>query len=251
MRSAASADDAGIPFHAVNYNAQFGPLYYVLAAGGVRMLGVLGVGDFVAARLVSALLYALGAAMLVVVAQRFVRSRWALAGLVLAASATGLALSTGATVTPDSTAFLYTAGVIAAALLARTWRSAVIGTATVSALAGLTKPNFVVLAALGSAFLLLRWPSIEQRALSARRVSRLLAACAAPLVACAAAAGGWGIRSRSRAAAGADIDGGVHNALQSSLGPLSRIADQRVCRRCCARMAVRSGPCVQRRGHTH
>lgn len=219
------ANDAGIPFSGVNYNAQFGPVYYLLAAGGVRVLGLVGIGDFGAARLMSALLYALGAAMLVAVAQRFARTRWALTGLVLAASATGLSLSTGASITPDSMAFLYTAGIVAAALLARSWRSAVVWTATVSALAGLTKPNFVVLAGLGAAILLVRWFNIEQHKIVARDVTGLLAACAAPLLACAATAGGWGLLSRARAAPGANIDGGVHKYLQSSLGPLSRVAD--------------------------
>ena len=195
-------DDAGIPFLGVNYEAQFGPLYYLLAATGTKLLGPFGVGHFGAARLVSATVYALGVALLMFVAQRLAVSSWAAAGVLLAASATGLSLSTGSTVTPDSMAFLYTAGVVWAAVLVRPWRSAVISTASVCALAGLTKPNFIVLAALGAALLLLRSLNAEPRVRNINAEARLLGAVAAPVLASAVAAGAWGLSARCPCCAG-------------------------------------------------
>jgi hypothetical protein len=219
----------GVPFEGVNYNAQFGPLYYLIAAGGARALSVIGIGSFTAARLVSALLYAAGSAALLLVTQRLKRGWVGPAGLILAASMSGLALSSGATITPDSTAFLYTAGVVASALLARSWARAVGWTAVLMTLAGLTKPNFIVVAVLASALLLLRWVYIERPSrtgLSVRsHLSALIWVCL-PVVTCAVSGGAWSALSRSRAQPGASFDGGVHLYLQSSLGPVARVAQQ-------------------------
>jgi hypothetical protein len=178
---------------------------------------------------VSCLLYALGAALLLLVAQRLAFSSLAAAGLILAASSTGLSLSMGSTVTPDSMAFLGTAAVIASALFTRTWRSAVLTTTLVGLIAGLTKPNFILIAVLGSMLLLLRWATQEQPTFSRRTLRRLLAvgtAAAMPVAFSAAGSAGWAVVAAARNSTGAPSDGGVHLVLQSTLGPIQRAAEQ-------------------------
>lgn len=224
-----AASDPGALFGGIDYEAPFGPVYYAIAAGGSSVLGHVGIGDFTGARLVSSFLYALGAALLLLVAQRLAFSSMAAGGLILAASSTGLSLSMGATITPDSMAFLVTAAVIASSLLTRTWRSAVLTTVLVGAVAGLTKPNFVVIAALGSMLLLLRWTSIEKRTLSWRSARSFLVAgsmAALPVLVSAAGSAGWAALAAARNTTGAPSDGGVHAYVRSALGPIERAAEQ-------------------------
>lgn len=221
--------DPSLPFHGVNYEAPFGPVYYAIAAGGSSVLSNFGIDDFTGARLMSALLYALGAASLLLVAQRMAFSSLAAGGLILAASATPQALSLGATVTPDSVAFLGAAAVIAAAMLSRTWRSAVVTTAVVGAIAGLTKPNFIVIAVLGSTLLLFRWISLERPTVSwqtARRFLMFTPAMFLPVLFSAAASAGWAVLAEARNTTGLPADGGVHSVIQSTEGPTHRVAQQ-------------------------
>jgi hypothetical protein len=223
-----SATDPRLPFLGVNYVALYGPVYYLMAAGGSSILSNLGVGAFIGARLMSSVLYGLGAALLLLVAQRISFSRVAAWGIILAAASMPLALSMGATITPDSMVFLLTAAVIASALLSRTWRSAVLTTSLVGVVAGLTKPNFLLIALLGSILLLMRWISIVQPTLSWRTVRRFLAvgpALAFPVVLSAAACFGWVVLASSRKT-GLPPDGDLHLFLQSSLGPVARAAQQ-------------------------
>lgn len=224
-----SASDPRVPFGGINYEAPFGPIYYALAAAGSAILRVVGVEDFTGARLVSALLFALGAALLLAVALRMTVSAIAAAGVILASSSSGLALSMGATIGPDSVAFLGAAAVIAAAVLARTWGRAVLWTTLFGAAAGLTKPNFILIALLGSLLLLLRWASIE-RARRGRRtagdLARLVAALLLPIVLSAGASVGWAALAAARNHTGAPADGGVHLILQSSLDAGARAAEQ-------------------------
>lgn len=223
-----SATDPRLPFLGVNYVALYGPTYYLVAAGGSSILSNFGVSDFTGARLTSSFLYALGAALLLLVAQRMAFSRVAAWGVILGAASTPLALSMGATITPDSMVFLLTAAVIASALLSRTWRSAVLTTALVGAVAGLTKPNFLLVALLGSILLLLRWVSLQQPTASWRAVRRFLAvgpALAFPVVLSAAASFGWVVLASSRKT-GLPPDGNLHLFLQSTLGPIDRTAQQ-------------------------
>ncbi len=224
-----SPSDLRIPLEGVNYEAPFGPVYYSFAAAGSAILGSVGAGDFTATRIMSSSLYALGAAFLLLVAQRMAFSSLAAGGLILATSSTPLSVSMGATITPDSMAFLGAAGVIAAAILPRTWRSAVLTTTLVGAVAGLTKPNFVVIGLLGSSLLLVRWISLEGRTSSWQTSRRLLTigpAVASPLVLSAAGAGLWGALAEARNITGAPADGGFHVSLQSGLGPIDRTAQQ-------------------------
>ena len=224
-----SANDPRVLFGGINYEAPFGPIYYALAALGSAILSVVGVQDFTGARLVSAVLYALGAALLLRVAQRMAFSSVAAAGVILAASSTGLALSIGATISPDAMAFLGTAAVIASAVLTRPWRSAVLWTTLVGAVAGLTKPNFILIAVLGTMLLALRWASFERPSVTgwnAGRLLRLGAGLSLPVVASAAASAGWATLAAAGNQTGAPTDGGLHLLLQSSLGPAARAAEQ-------------------------
>jgi hypothetical protein len=224
-----SSNDPRVLFGGINYEAPFGPVYYAFAAMGSAILGVAGVSDFTGARLVSSVLYALGAAILLRVAQRMSLSHIAAGGLILAASSTGLPLSIGATVSPDAMAFVMTAAVIAAALVTRSWRSALLWTALVGAIAGLTKPNFIVIAVLGSVMLLLRWASTERPQVTAWTTGRLLRLggwLGLPVAASAAAAAGWASLAAARNETGAAADGGIRLVLQSALGPVERVAEQ-------------------------
>jgi hypothetical protein len=223
------ANDPRLPFGGINYEAPFGPIYYASAALGSAILSAVGVPEFTGARLVSAMLYALGAALLLQVAQRMALSPLAATGAILAAASTGLALSIGATINPDAMAFLGTAAVLASAVLVRPWRSAVMWTALVGALAGLTKPNFILIAILGTMLLLLRRASIDRPTggeWTAGRLLRLGAGLGLPVVASAAASAGWALLAAARNQTGAPADGGVHLMLQSSLGPVERAAEQ-------------------------
>jgi len=224
-----SASDPRLVFDGVNYEARYGPVYYALAAGGSSILSNVGVSDLTGARLVSSLLYALGAALLLLVAQRMAFSSLAAGGVILAASSTGLSLSQGATVTPDSMAFLITAAVIASALLSRTWRSAVLATTLVCTVAGLTHPVFILIAVLGSVLLLLRWVSLERPTVSWRTARRLVTIgplAALPVVLSAAASLGWQALAASRNTTGLPADGDAHLMMQSSLGLIDRLAEQ-------------------------
>lgn len=225
---AESRNDPRVFFGGINYEARFGPLYYGLAALGSTILANVGVQEFTGARLISALLYALGAALLHRVARRIAVSSIAAAGVILAASSTGLPLSIGATIGPDAMAFLGAAAVIASALLTRTWRSAVLWTILVAAVGGLTKPNFIVIAILGSTLLLLRWASIERRSVpgwTPLRLVRLGAGLALPVVMSAVGSAGWAALSAARNQTRAPADGGIHELLQSSLDPAARFAE--------------------------
>jgi len=131
---------------------------------------------------------------LLLVAQRMAFSPLAAGGTILAVASTPMALSMGATITPDSMAYLGAAAVIAAALMPRTWRSAALATALVSAVAGLTKPNFILIALLGSVLLLLRWTTFERPTISRRTARRLMVigpASALPTLVSAACSFGW------------------------------------------------------------
>lgn len=225
---AGSPNDPRVLFGGINYEARYGPIYYGLAALGATVLGGAGVENFTGTRLVSALLYALGAALLVRVALRMAISSIAAGGAILAASSSGLSLSVGATVGPDSMAFLGTAAVIASALLTPTWRSAVLFTILVAAVAGLTKPNFIVLAILGSSLLLLRWTSIERRfAIGVNPISlvRLGIGLALPVVASAVASAGWAAVAVASRLTDIPPDGGINLVLQSPLDPAARVAE--------------------------
>ena len=224
-----ASTDPSLPFDGGNYEAPFGPVYYGLAAAGSSILSNFGVSDFTGTRFMSAFLYALGAAFLLLVAQRMAFSPLAAAGLILAASATPQALSMGATITPDSMAFLGAAAVIAAAVLSRSWRSAVLATTVVGAVAGLTKPNFILIAVLGSMLLLLRWISIERPTLSWQSARRFLAigpVASLPVVFSGAGSAGWAAIAEARNTTGLPADGGVHLVIQSTLGPVDRVAQQ-------------------------
>lgn len=222
-----SATDPRVLFGGINYQARFGPVYYSIAAVGSSLVTLLGVQDFTAARLVSAFLYALGSALLAYVAIAMAHSAFAAVGAVVAASSTGLALSVGATISPEAMTFLFSAAVIGATLLARSWRGAVLLTVGVAAVAGLTKPNFVVIALLGSAFLLLRWVYGERRngAPGIADVTRLAAAATAPVVASALASAGWATIAVAHNETGAAPDGGIHEAVHSTLGLVDRVAE--------------------------
>ena len=225
---AGSPSDPRVLFGGINYEARYGPIYYGLAALGSTILRGAGVENFTAARLVSGLLYALGTALLVLVALRIAVSSIAAGGVILAASATGLSLSVGATVGPDAMAFLGTAAVIASALLSPTWRSAVVSTILVAAVAGLAKPNFIVMAILGSSLLLLRWTWVERRFatdVTQSSLVRLGIGLALPVVASAAASAGWAALAVARSQTDAPPDGGINLVLQSSLDPAARVAE--------------------------
>ncbi len=224
-----SASDPRLPFGGVNYEATSGPVYYAIVAGGSSILSNLGISDLTGARLVSSLLYALGAAVLLLVAQRMAFSPLAAGGVILAAASTGLPVSVGAAVTPDSLAFLMVAAVIASALLTRTWRAAVLATALVGVVAGLTKGNFIVVAMLGSMLLLLRWVSLERPTLSWQTARRLLAVgpvVALPVLLSAAGSFGWASLAAMRNTTGAPSDGGMSVMLKSTLGPHERVAGE-------------------------
>jgi hypothetical protein len=221
------ADRSVVPFADVNYEAPIGPVYYLIAAAGSAVMSPFGGSAFVWARLVSACLYAGGAALLLAVAVRFARSRWAAFGAVLAASSTALALSTGGTVSPDALVYAETAAVLAAAVLVVRRRPAVAWTVGVAVLAGLTKPNFVVIALLGSSLLLLRWV-VPARPRTRSAWLRAAAEVAAPPVACGVAAAGWSALAGAINSTGLPADGGLHTVIQSPLGPLARTWKQLV-----------------------
>ncbi len=118
---------------------------------------------------------------------------------------------------------------IAAALMTPTWRSAVLTSALVGVVAGLTKGNFVVVAVLGSMLLLLRWASLERPTLSWQTARRLLAigpVVALPVLLSAAGSFGWARLAAMRNTTGAPSDGGMSAMLQSTLGPHERVADE-------------------------
>ena len=99
----------------------------------------------------------------------------------------------------------------------------------VGVVAGLTKPNFIVIALLGSLLLLLRWVAAERPTPSWRTVRRLMAvgpAAALPFVGCAASAFGWAALAAARNTTGLPSDGGVHTLLQSKLGPVDRVIQE-------------------------
>jgi hypothetical protein len=135
----------------------------------------------------------------------------------------------GSTISPDAMAFLETALVIATALLPRGWRTAVIGTGLASTVAGLTKPNFILIAILGAALLLLRWYSIERGKATRPSAPDLLPvgfAVGLPVGLAAISSAAWAGLSYALNSTGAPADGGVHLVLRRDLGPVERFVDQ-------------------------
>ena len=213
-----------LPYGGINYEARYGPVYYVTAAAGSAVLDRLGVNTLTGTRLVSAFCYALGAALLVVVVSRFAISRLAVAGFVLLVSTTGAAFGMGVTVGPDAMVLLLTAAAIATPLLPRSLMAAALLTAVAGLLIGLTKPSLIVCTVFGSVLLGARLLHTERASLESRwrSIVRGGVAIVAPLFCTVLSAGGWAALSTLRGVPGASYDGGIHERQQSSMGLFGR-----------------------------
>jgi hypothetical protein len=215
-------DYGQIPFMGVNYEAPFGPVYYGAAAAAAVALEPFGVSDFLAARLTSCFLFALGAALLALLAQRLGATRRAAFGAVLAASSTGLALGTGASISPDAMSFGITALGVGVALLVRSQRAELALCSIVGVFAGLTKPNFFVIALLVAGLILLK--GLGQAESGRERLARVGRA-GLPVALSLAASGAWSRVADARNRTGLPFDGNLHEVLQSQKSLASRVAD--------------------------
>ncbi len=167
-------------------SAGWPPLFYAYAAVFVRVLGVVGVDPLYAARVAACLLWAMGAAALVLVAVRFGANFGAAAAAGLVAGAIPFATLLGAYVTPYSAQLLLSVllcGTVLNLMRDRvTWRSGDIAVAVVlPPLAIMVVPHALVAVLIAYLALGMQWASRLFR--DARPPRRALIVLAGPVLA--------------------------------------------------------------------
>ncbi|WP_205260646.1 hypothetical protein [Nakamurella leprariae] len=148
LRCADPVGNDAVPQGGVNYVLMYGPVYYVPTAVLAWLLqAVTGMSLFLAARIVSSVLFAAGAALMVVALLRWgVRARVAVAATLLVAAAPAV-LFQGATVTPDALTLGYGAAPLLLVRWRRSYRARMVAAVVVAVAAALTKPSYVPIAA--------------------------------------------------------------------------------------------------------
>jgi hypothetical protein len=138
---------AQTPLGGINYVAVYPPVYYAIAASiAAPIHAITGLDLFMASRLASGVLFALGAALVCWTMLRLKVDRLVSVGLTLAIVAIPAMVFPGSTVTPDSMSLLFGSAAVFVVTLPLRWRTRMLVAVIVAAACALSKANFVPLA---------------------------------------------------------------------------------------------------------